>query len=220
MNRILKYIPLAIAFMWQVSSAQDFTISSFYDLQAGNERFRQNISRNCDYSALRQKFSAETTTPTVIVVCDADSRVSPEIIFDCTLGELYVIRTAGGILTADALNAIEFALDKYYPPLIVLLGNLQNEIIASDLNNDPKSPALKDIISKLTPSSSAINGKKFASDAEKIKFIVTENIKNQVIALDKLRAVKEHKIIKQLTVIPCIYDGKTGAVTEISEGDE
>lgn len=62
--------------------------------------------------------------PSVIVVCCSDSRVPPEIIFNrIKLGEMFVVRTAGHVLDAGALESIRFALDYLHCDSIIVLGH-------------------------------------------------------------------------------------------------
>ena len=50
-------------------------------------------------------------SPEAIVVCCSDSRVPPEIVFQKkSVGELFVIRTAGNVIDDVALASIEYCL--------------------------------------------------------------------------------------------------------------
>src|SRR4029450_5451549 len=57
----------------------------------------------------------------IIVGC-ADSRTSPEIIFDQGIGDLFVVRTAGNLVDDYALGSIEYAVEHLGSRLIVVLG--------------------------------------------------------------------------------------------------
>ena len=62
--------------------------------------------------------------PFAVVLGCADSRVCPEIIFDCTLGELFVVRIAGNFATPPAvIGSIEFAVHTLGTRLVVTLGH-------------------------------------------------------------------------------------------------
>ena len=64
-------------------------------------------------------------SPFALVITCSDSRVIPEVIFDCGIGELFVVRTAGATigLTFDILESIEFGVSKLKAPLLILLGH-------------------------------------------------------------------------------------------------
>jgi len=58
----------------------------------------------------------------MILSC-SDSRVPPEIIFDCGLGDLFVVRTAGHTLDKVTVGSLEFALLELHIPLLIVLGH-------------------------------------------------------------------------------------------------
>ena len=51
------------------------------------------------------------------------SRVVPEIIFDCGIGELFVIRVAGITAGPNVIESVEYAVKKLQVPLLILLGH-------------------------------------------------------------------------------------------------
>jgi carbonic anhydrase len=53
----------------------------------------------------------------------SDSRVPIEIVFNQGLGELFVIRLAGNILNDHVIGSIEFAIETFGCPLVVVLGH-------------------------------------------------------------------------------------------------
>lgn len=61
--------------------------------------------------------------PYACVLSCADSRVVPEIIFDCGIGELFVIRVAGITAGPNVIESIEYAVKKLQVPLLILLGH-------------------------------------------------------------------------------------------------
>jgi len=61
--------------------------------------------------------------PFAIIVGCSDSRVPPELVFDCTLGELFVVRTAGSTVSREGLGSILYAVEHLGAPLVVVLGH-------------------------------------------------------------------------------------------------
>ncbi|HUF62574.1 MAG TPA: carbonic anhydrase [Verrucomicrobiales bacterium] len=53
----------------------------------------------------------------------ADSRTSPELIFDQNIGDLFVVRTAGNLAGEHALGSIEYAVAHLGVRLVVVLGH-------------------------------------------------------------------------------------------------
>lgn len=61
--------------------------------------------------------------PYAVVLSCSDSRVVPEIIFDCGIGELFIVRVAGIAVGHNVTESIEYAVKKLKVPLLVLLGH-------------------------------------------------------------------------------------------------
>jgi carbonic anhydrase len=61
--------------------------------------------------------------PPITVLACSDSRVPPELVFNQSLGTLFIVRTAGNVADDFGLASIEFALAKGWTKLIVVLGH-------------------------------------------------------------------------------------------------
>ena len=70
----------------------------------------------------RQALAAGQRPYAVILSC-SDSRVPPEIIFDKGLGEIFVVRVAGNIPDPIVIGSIEYAVEHFGSPLIMVLGH-------------------------------------------------------------------------------------------------
>ena len=58
-----------------------------------------------------------------MIVCCSDSRVPPELVFDQTLGQLFVVRTAGQVIDEAARSSIVYGVDFLKAPLLLVLGH-------------------------------------------------------------------------------------------------
>ena len=65
--------------------------------------------------------------PFAVLLGCADARVPPEMIFDCTCNELFVVRVAGNIISEELLGSIDYAVEHLGENLkvIVVLGHSQ-----------------------------------------------------------------------------------------------
>ena len=61
--------------------------------------------------------------PYACVLSCSDSRVVPEIIIDCGIGELFVVRVAGITVGPNVLESLEYSVKKLHVPLLILLGH-------------------------------------------------------------------------------------------------
>lgn len=92
-------------------------------LLVGNLRYINNKATDANEGAQRRSEVAQVQDPFAIVFGCVDSRVPPEIIFDCGLGDLFVIRTAGQVIDQAVLTSIEFGVLELGIPLIMVLGH-------------------------------------------------------------------------------------------------
>jgi carbonic anhydrase len=88
----------------------------------GNRRFLSGHTAPVDLIERREATSPAQTPWAAIVAC-ADSRVAPEIIFDTTLGDLFVVRTGGNVVDELVLGSLRFGVETLGAPLIVVLGH-------------------------------------------------------------------------------------------------
>jgi carbonic anhydrase len=93
---------------------------SLQKLLAGNERFAGGRGR----ARRHRPELASGQAPIAAVLACADSRVSPEVVLDQDLGDVFAVRVAGN--TADepvVLGSIEYAVDVLGVPLVLVLGH-------------------------------------------------------------------------------------------------
>lgn len=89
----------------------------------GNKRFvAGNLTSLGNLAADRDRLTSGQS-PFAVVVCCSDSRVPPELVFDQTLGELFVVRTAGQVIDEAARGSIVFGVDFLQASLLVVLGH-------------------------------------------------------------------------------------------------
>lgn len=93
-------------------------------LLEGNKRFVESKMNACGETtaAAREKL-AKGQKPYAIILSCSDSRVPPEIIFDKSLGEIFVVRVAGNVPDPVVLGSIEYAAEHLGSPLIMVLGH-------------------------------------------------------------------------------------------------
>jgi len=91
-------------------------------LMEGNARYVANQPRERDFSARRASL-VQGQHPFAAVLGCADSRVAPELAFDQSPGDLFVVRVAGNFVTADGLGSLEFGSAVLGAKVILVLGH-------------------------------------------------------------------------------------------------
>jgi carbonic anhydrase len=92
-------------------------------LMAGNQRYVRHKEQHPDQSLARRKELRTVQHPFAVILGCADSRVSPELVFDEGLGDLFVIRVAGNIVDDAVLGSIEYAVEHLGTKLVMVLGH-------------------------------------------------------------------------------------------------
>jgi len=185
------------------------------ELMAGNKRFVAGKPRAYGLVALRGKL-ASGQSPHVIVLACSDSRVAPEILFDQSLGDLFVIRTAGNVADPLALGSIEYAVDHVHSTVLVVLGHQKcGAVIAACSGEKMPSRNLEAIVDKINPA--VKQAKTYAKGDGLIEAAVRENVHQSakdVLANSEIlrEAVKSGK----LKVIEAEYEFDTGKVARLA----
>lgn len=92
-------------------------------LVAGNERFLRGEARG--FAPARETLAdlAKRQRPFATILGCSDSRVPPEWVFDAGLGELFVVRVAGNVMSAEIAGSLQYAGSHLQTPLFVVLGH-------------------------------------------------------------------------------------------------
>ena len=91
-------------------------------LMAGNARYAANKLDVKDF-AVGRAARAQAQYPIASILCCADSRVAPELMFDQIAGDLFVVRVAGNYLNPDALASLEYGVAVLGTPLVMVMGH-------------------------------------------------------------------------------------------------
>jgi carbonic anhydrase len=92
-------------------------------LKAGNQRF---VTGTAKFPVMQQEIIAKLAKaqqPYATILSCSDSRVPPELIFDAGLGELFVIRVAGNVFSAEVAGSLQYAGRHLRTWLFVVLGH-------------------------------------------------------------------------------------------------
>ena len=184
-------------------------------LKAGNQRFVANQLQHPNQSAERRTELARSQHPFAIVLGCADSRTSPEVVFDQGLGDLFVLRVAGNVLNIEMLGSIEYAVEHLGAQLIVVLGHERCgavEAARETIASKTEAPGhVQSLVKAIQPAVEATTG----GDAETTTRV---NVLNVVRALrDSLPVLKGKVAAGTVSVAGAYYDLDTGVVEFLAE---
>jgi carbonic anhydrase len=93
-------------------------------LVEGNERFASDTMTNLGQSLnILRQHTVEKQEPFAAVLSCADSRVPVELVFDQTIGQLFVVRVAGNFVTPEILGSLEYGAAVLGTKVILVLGH-------------------------------------------------------------------------------------------------
>lgn len=116
----------------------------------GNQRFVAGTPRHPRQDVEhRAKVSSRQFPHAALFGC-SDSRLAAEIIFDKGLGDLFVVRNAGQIISDSVVGSLEYAVQILRVPLIVVLGHDECGAVGAAIDSEqPNAPALPTHIGNL-----------------------------------------------------------------------
>ena len=97
-------------------------------LRDGNRRF---VELSPEARTRWDRASATDARPFTAILSCSDARAPAEFVFDVGLGDLFVIRVAGNIVAPSQLGSIEFAVNAFGVPLVLVMGHTRCGAIAA-----------------------------------------------------------------------------------------
>lgn len=178
-------------------------------LLAGNKRYAEELASHPHQTAIRRTEVAQGQHPRAAILACADSRVSPEIVFDQGLGDLFTVRVAGNILDAASLGSLEYAVEHLHTPVIVVLGHEKCGAVSAAVSGGHAPGHIHAVVEAIAPAVRETKGQ--AGDA--VENAVCANVQAVVKQLQAAAPIlAEHVRTGKLKVIGARYDLDTGKV--------
>jgi carbonic anhydrase len=131
-----SYAPLSACWAASIPAASlTSPDEALQKLQEGNRRYVNFKLHHPNQTKQHRLEVARGQKPFAAIFGCVDSRVPPELVFDQGLGDLFVIRTAGQVLDNAALGSIEFGLEEFGIPLLMVLGHERCGAIAATIED-------------------------------------------------------------------------------------
>ncbi|WP_199280485.1 carbonic anhydrase [Salinibacterium sp. CAN_S4] len=139
----------------------------------GNERFVRGEPLHPRQDVERREALVGQQTPHAALFGCSDSRLAAEIIFDKGIGDLFVVRNAGQIISDSVIGSLEYAVSVLDVPLIVVLGHDScGAVLAAIESQGAEAPQLpphiKSLISKIVPAVRRVGGTSGVLDLDAI----------------------------------------------------
>lgn len=127
-------------------------------LSQGNQRYMTSTTVcHDDWTAKRSAVIANQKPFAIIVTC-SDSRVPPELIFDQSLGDLFVVRVAGNVVDDFAVGSIEYGVNVLGANLILVLGHSNCGAVDAALKGMKFDNHIQEVLNAIQPAVAATKG--------------------------------------------------------------
>jgi carbonic anhydrase len=180
-------------------------------LKDGNQRYATSAVNPRHYRAERPTLT-KGQKPYAIVLSCSDSRVPPEIVFDESLGRLFVIRVAGNVAGPDEIASIEYAAEHVGSRLLLVLGHASCGGVAAAMSPEDPTPNLATLLKDIRPAVDAAKAKGADKDhlyAEAVKENVRLQMKN---VLERSEVLKKMAADGKFGTAGGVYDLASGKV--------
>lgn len=180
-------------------------------LVEGNARYSQDRLLHPNRSKEARICAASGQNPFAIIMGCSDSRVSPEIIFDQGIGDLFVVRVAGNVVGPIELDSIEYSALYLKSSVIMVLGHESCGAIQAVINGQTQD--IETVASLIMPSlenARLQNGSLVENTVKKNVLRMTHELKKSPVL---------HNLIKtnKIAVVGGYYNFQTGAVQLLTE---
>lgn len=183
-------------------------------LMQGNKRYSSGETINRNFGPTRAVLAGGQNPYASILSC-ADSRVSPELCFDESTGDLFVTRVAGNYVTNDILASLEYGVAVLDTPLIMVLGHTSCGAVSATVSaledKTEFSGHIQTIVSALMPSVRAAAAQPHKGSL--LQAATIENIKHNVKSLQEATPIVSKAVQSgKVKVIGGLYHLETGTV--------
>eukprot|EP00440_Ansanella_granifera_P071833 gb/GFBE01077952.1/.p1 GENE.gb/GFBE01077952.1/~~gb/GFBE01077952.1/.p1 ORF type:complete len:484 (+),score=109.53 gb/GFBE01077952.1/:1-1452(+) len=198
-------------------------IEVLQSLQRGNARFWTGNATRPEKSAFERRALIASQFPSTAILACSDSRVPTEIVFDCSLGDMFVCRVAGNCLDTATTASLQYAVKHLEVKVLVVMGHEGCGAIKAAMQ------ATEKIETEPTELSAALLGLKAGLQGDRLANIsdqraydreaVVTNVKRQVDDLCNNPTILSKIQRKELMVVGAFYEISSGIVDFLKEID-
>ena len=181
-------------------------------LLEGNQRYITGGALHPNQSLEHRLELAEGQKPIAAILTCADSRVSPEIIFDQGLGDLFVLRVAGNVINDLFVGSLEYAVEHLNVSLLMVLGHSECGAVDATVKGGQPPGHINSLVQAIKPALDRL--KKQSPDW--VNIVAKENVK---ISVERLRISDPILTARyeegNIDIVGAFYNIKSGKVSLI-----
>ncbi|PWT83642.1 MAG: carbonic anhydrase, partial [Acidobacteria bacterium] len=129
------------------------------ELLAGNQRFAANKLNSIAHDlVILKEHTVEKQEPFAAVLSCADSRVPVELVFDQTIGHIFVTRVAGNIVTPEIIGSLEYGVAVLGITALLVLGHTSCGAVKAAMKAESVPGQISVLYKHLRPAVERSNG--------------------------------------------------------------
>ena len=181
------------------------------EMVRGNVRFVNGEPQHPRQDVEHRASLAHSQTPSAALFGCSDSRLAAEIIFDKGLGDLFVVRNAGQVISDSVLGSLEYAVTVLNVPLIVVLGHDECGAVRAAIDSqvpgaEPLPPHIDGIIQQIVPAVRRVTGGAPADDQVNALEVGREHLRDTVAEmLERSEIISDHVARGVLAIVGANY---------------
>lgn len=183
-------------------------------LKHGNTLFSRGGASIALPGAARIAELAGGQKPFAVIVGCSDSRTAPELIFDCNLGELFVVRVAGSTVSQEGLGSVVYAVEHLGAPLVVVLGHTKCGAVGAAVDVATKHADLHgSLLNMVLPIIPAVLEAQDKHPADLQDAAIRQNVRDTAARLKVADGVLAERLREgRLKIVSACYDLSTAQV--------
>jgi carbonic anhydrase len=196
-------------------------------LKAGNHRFATGRGTHGGYfgdARHRVQVSATGQRPLAVVLSCIDSRTSPELIFDTSVGDLFTARVGANVVNDDILGSLEIATESGAKVIVVLghtdCGGIKGACVGLELGHmtqllERVKPAIAHAHDELdqNPALAAQIGERVVTNRRYVAHVSHANAAQSTAQLLERSPILREKVAKgEILIVTAVFDVDSGRV--------
>jgi carbonic anhydrase len=181
-------------------------------LKDGNAAFARLMITTRPQTIAERVALGKGQAPFASILSCADSRTTPEIIFNQGLGDIFVVRVAGNVATVTERASLEYGAAVLKSPLIVVMGHSSCGAVkaAIDLTNGQSFPGdIQNLATLIEPAAKAAKGQ----SGDWTTNATLENVRATVQTLQASPVLSDLLKSGSLKIVGAYYQLDSGIVT-------
>ena len=185
----------------------------------GNERFISGTGRTFRLEQEVLTDLAKGQQPYATILSCSDSRVPPELVFDAGMGELFIVRVAGNVISPEIGGSFQYAFEHLRTPLFVVLGHTGCGAIAaaveSRLRGTQQHSRIQILVDGILPGLAELN--EGLSAEAMLAQAVEANVRWSIRQIRETPEGRAYKAEGRVKLFGAVYEIATGRVRFLEE---